>query len=84
MLLKISIYAYIDANTLIKQSVGRDAFVSDMRGYFENVKEVKSEILNYTISGNTISFNEEVSWTGREGPPVATQHGRVSNEARED
>jgi len=61
------IYAYIDANALIKQSVGRDAFVSDMRGYFENVKEVKSEILNYTISGNTISFNEEVSWTGEKG-----------------
>ncbi len=69
------VYAYIDANSLIKQSEGRDAFVSDMRGYFENVKEVKSEILNYTVVGNTISFKEEVSWQGENGRLSAESMG---------
>ncbi|MCB0480985.1 MAG: nuclear transport factor 2 family protein [Flavobacteriales bacterium] len=44
------------------ESSGRAAFTKAMTGYFSHYENVKSTIQSTTISGNKISFEENVSW----------------------
>lgn len=54
-------------DTTMPETIGVDAFKEAMIGYFSHFEEVQSKIVEYVVSGNVISFKEEVSWKSDKG-----------------
>lgn len=58
---------YLGSDTLMIEVDGRRKFRSAMEGYFAAFSWVESNILNYAVIGNRISFEEEVSYRTQSG-----------------
>jgi hypothetical protein len=46
---------------------GRDAIRTWLEGYFKNVPDVRSEILDLTQTGPHVTYRERASWTNKDG-----------------
>ncbi|MEO9483978.1 MAG: nuclear transport factor 2 family protein [Ekhidna sp.] len=53
---------YIGSDTLLLEVDGKPQFKKSMEAYFNQIKNVKSEIAEYAIDGNRISFKEIVKY----------------------
>ncbi len=53
---------YIGADTLLLEVEGQQQFKKNMVAYFEHIKTIKSEIVEYAVEGNRISFKEVVAY----------------------
>ncbi|MEQ9300854.1 MAG: nuclear transport factor 2 family protein [Cyclobacteriaceae bacterium] len=58
---------YIGTDSLFLEVSGKGQFRNNMESYFESIAEVKSEIAEYTIDNNRISFKEVVEYTTASG-----------------
>ncbi len=58
---------YIGADTLLLEVSGKQQFQKSMRSYFESIAEVNSEITEYTVDKDRISFREVVQYVTASG-----------------
>ncbi len=58
---------FIGPDTLLLEVSGKEHFRKSMESYFKSIKEVKSEIEEFAIENNRISFKEVVRYTTSSG-----------------
>ena len=61
---------YITSDTLLLEVSGKKAFQAGMESYFDSGRQVLSEVNEYAIDGNRISFREVVSYTNQKGEKI--------------
>ncbi|MEP1097330.1 MAG: nuclear transport factor 2 family protein [Cyclobacteriaceae bacterium] len=63
---------YITSDTLLLEVKGKEAFKKGMESYFSSGRNVLSEVTDYAIDGNRISFQEVVSHKNKAGESVSS------------
>lgn len=58
---------YLGSDTLMLEVEGRQNFQQAMEGYFSSFSWVESNITDYVVIGNRITFKEEVSYRTQSG-----------------
>ncbi len=74
---------YIGSDTLLLELSGKEHFRTNMNGYFSQMKSVHSEITEYVIDGNRMSFKEVVTYetvSGKKGRTSAMAVYEVKND----
>lgn len=63
-------YLYVSGSEIIAEAKGRENFRKGMMGYFSSLKTVSTEVTDYFVVQNKISFKEVVSYENKDGEVV--------------
>lgn len=63
---------FIGPDTLVLEISGKENFRKSMESYFDSIQEVKSEIAEFTIHKNRISFKEVIHYVTSSGKSGST------------
>ncbi|MEZ4722332.1 MAG: nuclear transport factor 2 family protein [Flavobacteriales bacterium] len=58
---------YVMDDELTLETDSRDQFATNLKSYYTQFPEVRSQIVEYSIVGDKVSFKEEVHWTNDKG-----------------
>ena len=59
---------YVSPYTMILEVAGKEQFRKSMVSYYKYFPGVSSKVDQTVVTGNKISFEETVSWQGKNGP----------------
>ena len=63
------IWRSIDGDTVSTEGAGRESIRSWLKGYFQKLTTVNSELLEVNQTGPLVVFRERARWTGKDGQP---------------
>ncbi len=66
---------YVTADTLLLEVEGKKAFRESMKGYFDSIELIDSQIVKWVVDGDRISFQERVTWKTSSGERSQTSMG---------
>ena len=63
---------YVSKDTMLLEVAGKKHFEQSMIKYFENIKKVQAEIIDFTVFKSRITFHEQVRYTNAKGEEKVT------------